>query len=196
MTFVAATAGVGQGQSSPPSTVTGPAIVLAKSRAVAGQEMTAPVWLQSAPELDGLSFEFVYDHKALDLKAIEPASTIAQTATLNSDTTSPGRAIVRIDSQQPLDGDAELFRARIVVRADAPQTEHKLTIENVSAWRLGSSQGDGSPDQRKVHLAVNPGKIVIDDAVPIWVVGGVIGAAIIFGLMSARKLDRSAVLPS
>src|SRR5262245_39567271 len=143
---------------------TGPRLVVAKSRVVPGEEVSVPIVIGAAPDVGAVQAEVVYDGAALELKSIEKGRMLSEHSTLEADTRSPGRAVVRILSpQQPLEGDGELFKARFATRSDSPQAGHRITLRDVKAWRVERSQGDSSFDQSEVSLAAYAGELRIVD---------------------------------
>jgi hypothetical protein len=90
---------------------------------------------------------------------------------------------------QPISGDGEVLKARFVVRRDAPQIAHKLVLENVRV-SAPANDNENTQDTADLLVAVAPGEIrVIEPAVPIWIMGGVLAVAVVVVLMSKKKRD-------
>jgi hypothetical protein len=184
--FILSIARMGAAQVAFPAEPTGPRLMVARSRVAPGDEITVPVKLGAAPDVGVVSLELSYDAKELKLKSIEKGDMLGEHSTIEADTQSPGRAVVRINAaQQPLEGDGELFKARFAIPADAPQAGHTLSLENVRAWRVARSQGDAPSEESEVHLTAYPGVLrVTDRPVSIWIVGAVVA---IFGVVLYRS---------
>jgi hypothetical protein len=148
------------------------------------------VMLGAAPDVESVQLEFVYDPTKLKLASIQRGQMLGEQATLEADiTTSPGRALVRIDSaHQPLSGDGELFKVRFEIDENAPQFGHLLSLENIKAYRFARSQGDGPSEQAEVRLTGYAGELrVIDKPVSIWILGPIAGIVLVVTVTSFRS---------
>ncbi len=174
---------------------TGPRVVVPRSRAVPGDEIRMPVALGDAPDLGSVQMEFVYDATKLNVTSIERGAMLGEHATIESDIHStPGRAIVRINSpQQPLSGDGELFKVRFAIDENAPQFGHKISVENIRAFRVVGSQGDGAAEQTEVRLGAFAGELrVINRPVSVWILGSI--ALVVVGvIVTSFKSSRPVV---
>jgi len=168
-------------QSARSALASAPRLVIAKSNIVAGDVVLVPVAIRAAPEVGTIEFELHYDSNALALSSIVKGSMLDMASTMESDLTMPGRAIVRIQTlQNPLAGNGELCKARIVVSKDAPQATHSLTLANVRAHRVARTPDGRGTEGAEVSLAVVSGRLrIIEAPVPIWVVGSVVGVLVI-----------------
>ncbi|CAN5507566.1 hypothetical protein BH09PLA1_BH09PLA1_20140 [soil metagenome] len=169
----------------PAATVPTITIDLAESQAVAGQEITTPVWIEDASRLETLQFDLVYDNGALEFKGITVGSMTETNGLVTVAVSSPGRASIQFTSKRPVEGDGELLRAKFLVRADATYAAHKLDVQNVRAQRIARHDSGDAPLLAAVPVNVDPGEVrVVDPPVPLWVllsVATAIGATLWFG---------------
>jgi hypothetical protein len=171
-------------------------VALSKSLAVAGQELTSTVRLMGASRLVAMHMELLYDAKALELKSIAPGSLLGDRCKINADTNTPGRAILSIFAERPINGEGDIFKALFVVRPKASLAGHKLELKNVRARQAVGSAPAGTLMLAEMPVKTMPGEIrITDPPVPLWmlaIIVMVITIAAIVSLRDERDPDPSA----